>query len=134
MSQLFASVGQSIGASASVLPVNIQSWFPLELTGWISMLSMGHSRIFSNTTIGKHQFFGAQPSLWSILTSTHDYWKNHSFDYMDLCWHSAFFMVHMTTGKTIALTIQTFFGKERFLLFNTLSRFLIAFFQGPSIF
>ena len=58
---------QSIGvsASASVLPMNIQDWFPLEWTGWISLQSKGLSRVFSNTTIQKHQFFGAQPSLWS---------------------------------------------------------------------
>ena len=64
MSQLFPSGGQSIGASASVLPVNIQGWFPLGLTGLISLLSKGLSRVLSNTTIWKHQFFGAQP-LWS---------------------------------------------------------------------
>ena len=59
MSQCFASGGQSIGVStsASVLPMNIQDWFPLEWTGWISLLSMGLSRIFSNTTVQKHQFF-----------------------------------------------------------------------------
>ena len=52
-------------ASASVLPMNIQDWFLLGLTGWISLQSKGLSRIFSNTTVQKHQFFGAQPSLWS---------------------------------------------------------------------
>ena len=67
MSQLFISCGQSTGtsASASVLPMNIQGWFPLELTGLISLLSKWLSRVFSSTTIQKHQFFGAQPSLWS---------------------------------------------------------------------
>ena len=65
MSRLFTSGGQSIGASASVLPVNIQDWFPLGWTGLISLLSKGLSRVFSNTTVQKHQFFGAQPSLWS---------------------------------------------------------------------
>ena len=62
-----ASGGQSIGASASasVPPVNIQDWFPLELTGLISLQSKGLSRVFSNTTVQKHQFFSAQPSLWS---------------------------------------------------------------------
>ena len=65
MSQPLASGSQSIGvlASTSVLPMNIQDWFPLELTGWISLQSKGLSRIFSNTTIQKHQFFGAQLSL-----------------------------------------------------------------------
>ena len=64
--QLFASVGQSIGASASasVLPMNIQGWFPLGLTGLISLLSRD-SRVFSSTTVQKHQFFCTQPSLWS---------------------------------------------------------------------
>ena len=65
MSQLFTSGGQSIGASASVLPMNIQGWFPLGLTGWISLQSKGLSRVFSNTTVQKHQFFGTQLSLWS---------------------------------------------------------------------
>ena len=67
MSQFFASGGQSIGVSAStsVLPMNIQDWFPLEWTGWISLLSKGLSRVFSNTTLQKHQLFGAQLSLWS---------------------------------------------------------------------
>ena len=65
MSQLFISGDQSIGAStsASVLPINIQGWFPLELTGLISLQSRGLSKVFSNTTIQKHQFFGAQLSL-----------------------------------------------------------------------
>ena len=65
MSQLFASGGQSIGVSvpALVLPMHIQDWFPLGLTGWISLLSKGLSRVISNTTVQKHQFFGAQLSL-----------------------------------------------------------------------
>ena len=65
MSQLFTSGAQSIGASASALPMNIQDWSPLGWTGWISLQSKGLSRIFSNTTVQKHQFFGAQLSLWS---------------------------------------------------------------------
>ena len=67
MSQLFALGGQSIGASASasVLSMNIQDWSPLGWTGWISLQSKGLSRVFSNTTVEKHQFFGAQLSLWS---------------------------------------------------------------------
>ena len=82
-SQFFPSGGQNNGASALVLPVNIQDWFSLELTGWISLQSKGLSRVFSNTTVQKHQFFGA----------------------------SAFFMVwlshpYMTTGKTITLTMD----------------------------
>ena len=67
MSQLFWSGGQSIVASASpsVRPVNIQSWFPLGLTGLISLLFKGHSRVFPSITVQKHQFFSAQLSLWS---------------------------------------------------------------------
>ena len=67
MSWLFTSSGQSIraSASASILPMNIQGWFPLGLTGLISFLSKGLSRVFSSTRGWKHQFFGTQPSLWS---------------------------------------------------------------------
>ena len=67
MSHFFASGGQSVGdsASASVLPMNIQSWFPLRLTGLISLQSKGLSRVFPNTTVQKHHFFSPQPSLWS---------------------------------------------------------------------
>ena len=67
MTLLFSSGGQSIGASASasVLPMNIQGWFPFGLTGLISLQSKGLSRVFSNTTVRKRQFFGAQLSLWS---------------------------------------------------------------------
>ena len=94
MSQLFASGGQSIGVSAlaSVLPMNTQVWPPLEWTGWISLQSKGLSRVFSNTTLQKHQFFGAQPSSQS---NSHPY---------------------MTTGKTIALTRRTLVGKVMSLL------------------
>ena len=67
MRQFFTSGGRTIevSASASVLPMNIQDWFPLGLTGWISLQSKGLSRVFSNTTVQKHQFFGTQLSLWS---------------------------------------------------------------------
>ena len=67
MNWLFTSDGQRIGpsASATVLPMNIQSWFPLGLTDLISLQSKGLSRVISNTTVRKHQFFSAQPSLWS---------------------------------------------------------------------
>ena len=102
-SQFFTLDGQSVwvSASASVLPVNIQDWFPLGLTGLISLQSKGLSRVFSS-------------SKASILQ------------------RSAFFTVQlshpsMTTGKTIALTRWTFVGKVMSLLFNMLSRFVIAF-------
>ena len=80
--------GQSIGASASapILPMSIQDWFPLGWACWISLQSKGLSGVFSNTTVQKHQFFGLSFLYSPALTSTHDYWKNHSFDYMDLCW------------------------------------------------
>ena len=67
MSQIFTSGSQSSGASASasVLPMNIQDWFPLGFTGWISLLSKGLSRVFSNTTVQKHELFSTQLSLWS---------------------------------------------------------------------
>ena len=105
MSQ-FISGGQSIGvpASASVLPMNIQDWFPLGLIGWISFQCKRLSRVFSNTT----------DQRLSILK------------------HSAFFTVqfshpYMTTGKTIALTRWTFVGKVMSLLFNMMSRLVITF-------
>ena len=78
ISQFFRSDGQNIevSASASVLPMNIQDWFPL---GWISLQSNRLSRVFSNTTVQKHQFFSTQ--LYSpTLTPIQDYWKNHSLD------------------------------------------------------
>ena len=67
MSWIFASGGQSIGASAStsVLPVDIRDWFPLGWTSWISLQTKGLSRIFSNPTVQRHHFFGTQPSFWS---------------------------------------------------------------------
>ena len=75
VSWLFASAGQSIGASASasVFPMSIQGWFSLGLTGLISLLSKGLYRVFSSITIRKHRFFGTQTSLWSSPTSMHDY-------------------------------------------------------------
>ena len=84
--QLFVSGGQKTGVSAwaSVLPINIQSWFPLGLTGLISFQSKRPSRVFSSITIQKYQFLSTQPSLCPTLTSILDYWKNHSFDYLDL--------------------------------------------------
>ena len=88
MSQLFTSGGPSIGASASVLPMNIQDWFPLGLIGLIPLLSKGLSRVFSNTTVRKDQFFGVQHFYNPSVISVYDYWKNHNFDYTDLCQQS----------------------------------------------
>ena len=90
MSQLFTSGGQSIGvsASASVLPVNIQSWCPWGLTSLISLLFKELSRVFSSTTIESINSLVFSLLYGPALTSIHDYWKNRSFDYMDICWQS----------------------------------------------
>jgi len=82
MSQFFSSGGQSIRVSAltSVLPKNIQDWFPLGWTGWISLQSKGLSRVFFKTTVQKHQFFMLSFLYTPALTSTHDCWKIKSFD------------------------------------------------------
>ena len=89
MSRLFASGDHSIGASASVLPMNIQDWLPLELTGLTSLQFKGLSGVLSSTTIQKHQSFGTQPSEWSNShIHTWNVWKNLNFDCMDLCQQS----------------------------------------------
>ena len=104
VSWLFASGDQSIeaSASASVLPMNIQGWFPLEWTGLISLLSKGLFRVFSNTTIQKHQF---HTQTFFIVQFSYQY---------------------MTTGKTIAFTVWIILAVIS-LLFNILSRFVTAF-------
>ena len=81
-SQIFTSGGQSIGVSASawVLPMNIQDWFPLGLTGLISLQFKGLSRVFSNTTVQKHHSSVLSFLHSPTLTSIHDQWKNHSLD------------------------------------------------------
>ena len=109
MSQFFASGGQSIGisASASVLPINSQDWFPLGWTGWISLQSKGLSRVFSNTTVQKHQFFGAQLSLES---------NSHIHTWL--------------LEKNITLPGQTFVGKVTSQLSNMLSKLVITFFPS----
>ena len=104
MRWLFTSGGQSIGSSASALPMNISfriDWFPLGLTDLISLMDSQEPP--PALQFERHLFLGAQPSLCPTLTSAHDYWKNHSFDY------------------------RTFVSKVISLLFNTLSRFVIAF-------
>ena len=109
MSQLLPSGDQSIGASASSLTMNIQGWFPLGLTGLI-LQSKGLWRVFSGTTIRKHQFFSTHPFLMT------------KFSYL-----------YMTKGKTTALILWTFVSKVMFLLFNTLTRFIIAFLTRSAI-
>ena len=197
---VFMSGGQSIGAStsASVFPMNTQGWFPLGLTGLISKKSKELSRVFSSTTVQKHQFCSAQPSLWSnshmhataakslqscptlcdpidgsppvpvILQARTLEWVAISFSnawkwkvkmksqsrvrLLATPWTAAYQAppstgfsrqeywsgvplpsAYMTTRKTIALIIQTFFSKVMCLLFNTLSRFVIAFFQNKCL-
>ena len=87
MSQLFASGDQSIGTSASVLPMNIQGWFSSGQTGLISLQSKWLSGVFSST-IRKHQLFSAQASLWSNSHIHTWLMENHSFDYTELCQQS----------------------------------------------
>ena len=90
MSQLFTSGSQSIGtsASASVLPMNIQYWFPLGLTSLISLQSKGLSRVFSKTQFKSINSLVLSLLYGPTLTSIHDHWKSHSFDSMDICWQS----------------------------------------------
>ena len=104
-SPLFASDDQNTGASASisVLPMNIQCWFPLRLTGLISFLSKGLSGVFSSTTVWRYQFFGILLLYGPAFTTVHDHWDNHSLDYMGLV------------------------GRVMSLLFSTLSLLVIAF-------
>ena len=68
--------------------MNIQDWFSLGLTCLIPSQSKGLSRVFSNNTVWKPQFFGTRPSLDPTLISIHDYWKSHTFDYTDLCYQN----------------------------------------------
>ena len=88
MSQLFTSGGQRIGTSASVLPMNIQGWFPLGLTGLISFLCKGLLRVFPALQFKSINSLALSLLYGPTLTSIHDYWKNHSFDYTDLCQQS----------------------------------------------
>ena len=87
VSQVFPWGGQSTGVSgsASVLPMNIQDWFPLGLTGLISLLPKGLSRVFCNTTIQSINSLVLSLLYGSTLKFVHVYWKNQSFDYTDLC-------------------------------------------------
>ena len=100
------SGGQSIGAlaSASAFPMNVQGCFPLGWTGWISLQSKGLSRVFSDTTVQKYQFFSIQPSLW---------FSSHIYTY--------------TAGRTIVLTIWIFVSQIMSLVFNMPSKFVIVF-------
>ena len=105
MTRFLASSSQSVGASASalLLLMNIQDWFPLEFIGLISLQSKGQAKVFSNTTVQNHWLFSALPSLRSNYPP------------------------YLTTGNSKLLTIRTFVGKVMSLLFNILSRLVIAF-------
>ena len=160
MSQFFTLSGQSIAASAlaSVLPMNIQDWFPLGCTGWVSLQSKGFSRVFFQHHSSKPSVlrirwpkysgfsFSISPSseypglisfrmdwfdLFAVQRTLKSLLQHHSSK-ATILQRSAFFMVqlshpYMTTGKTIALTRWTFAGKVMSLLFNMLSRLVIAF-------
>ena len=88
MNQLFASGGQNIGASASVFPMNIHYWFPLELTDLISLLSKDLSRVFPSTAVKNINSLVIGLLDGPTLTPAHDYWKNHTFGYTELCQQS----------------------------------------------
>ena len=121
MSWPFKSGSQSIQVSASVsaLPMNIQDWFPSGFTGWISLQSKGLSGVFSNT-IQQHQIFSTLSLLHGpTLTSIHDYWKNNSFDYMDLCQQSDVLLFNMMSSF-----VTTFHTRSK--------RLLISWLQTPS--
>ena len=109
MSRLFTSGSQSIGAPASVFLMNTQCWFPLG----ISLQSQRLSRAFSNTTVQKHQFFSSQLSLWS---------NSHIHKWL------------LEKPWLWLYGLYAFIGKVMSLLFNTLSRFVLAFFQGARVF
>ena len=100
---------------SSPLPMNIKDWFPLGLTGLIYLQSKGLSRVFSSTTVWNHQFFGTRPTLWSNSTSIHDYWKNHSFDQMDLCWQS-----NVSACYTVSRLVIAFLPRSKHLLISWL--------------
>ena len=122
MSQLFAWGGQSTGVSAlaSFFPKKSQGWSPSEWTDWISLQSKGLSRVFSNPTVQKHQFFSAHLSSQSNSHISRTHILQH--------------LTYMTTGKTIAFTKRTFVGKVMSLLLNMLSRLVITFLPRSKLF
>ena len=88
MNRLFASGGQRFGASASVLPMHIQGWYPLGLSSLISLLSKGLSGVFSSTTVWRHRFLALCLLYGPGLITVRDHWEDHSLDYTDLCQQS----------------------------------------------
>ena len=126
VSQLFVSDGQSIWGSATVLPMNIQGWFPLGWTGWISLQSKQLSRVFSSTTVQKHQFLGTQPSLWS--NSQICSWQTHHISLKWLSKLSRRFLSPPSYQKRNTTEQQIFSFLPMFLGF-----FLAHFFFSPDI-
>ena len=139
MSQLFASDGQSIGASASasVLPMNIQDWFPLGLTDWISLLSKGLLRVFSNTTIQKHQADCVSVSQFSLSVVSDSLWPHESQHarppcpsptpgvYPNSCplsiwynWEISYHLIMKNLLTSLLCTQNTFFHRSDFMVFR----------------
>ena len=120
MSQLFVSSGQSIGVSTSVLPMNTQDWFPLGWTSWISLQSKGLSKESSPIPQLKSINSSALSPLYSpTLTLIHDYWKNHSFDWMDLCQQS-----NVSCFSMLSRLVITFLPRSNY--FNVMAGSLSA--------
>ena len=112
-SRLFTSGGQSIGvsASASVLPMNIQGWFPLRWTGWISVQSKGLPRAFCSTTAWSLSSSALSLLHGPALTPTHDHWKSHSLDRTDACWQS-----DVSASHTLSRFVTAFLPRNKHLL------------------
>ena len=134
MSGLVASSGQRIGASAlaSALPVNIQSWFPSRLTGLISLLSKGLSRVFSSTQFAKNQFFGAQASLWSnshihtrlLILPTSPKILSLRFDSL---------LVHKCQIFSITISMRPLYDQIKFVSFSPFALSCINYVTSPAI-
>ena len=126
MSQLFTSGGQSIGlsASTSVLSMNIQDWFPLGWTGWISLQFKELSRVFSKSINSSVVSFFYSPTL----TSIYDYWKNHSFDQMDLFWLVMSLLFNMPSNL-----VTTFLPRRKCLLISWLQSPSAVILEAPKI-
>ena len=119
MSHLFQSGGQIIRASASDFLMNIQDWFPLGLTGLISLQSKGLSRVFSSTTVHKHQFFGSQLSLWSH-SRIYTWWLEKSCLWLNgLCWQVMPLLFNLLSRLVIAFLPRS-------------KKFLMSWLQSPS--
>ena len=112
ISWLFASGGQSIGASASV---NMQGWFPLGLTRLISLQSKGLKSLLQHHNLKAPISSALSLPYGTTLTSTRDYWKNHSFDYTDLCWQG-----DVSVSNTLSKFARAFFPRSKHLLFSWL--------------